>query len=62
MTSKTKSAISWEEKKVKLKRIFPKLTSADLNYTEATKFEMFNRLEFKLAMTSKEINEMIEMP
>jgi hypothetical protein len=54
------STLSWEERKVKLKRTFPKLTGADLNYTEVTKFEMFNRLEFKLAMTTEEINEIMD--
>ena len=57
-----KTASSWEEKIARLKRRFPKLTDSDLNYTEATKFEMFNLLEFKLALTAKEINSIIETP
>lgn len=60
--SRMQSSTSWEEKIVKLRKMFPKLTNADLNYTEAAKFEMYNRLEFKLAMTAKEINEIIETP
>ena len=57
-----KTDLSWEEKIVRLKMMFPKLTNADLNYPETAKFEMYNRLEFKLAMTAKEINEIIETP
>jgi len=53
---------AWEEKIVRLKRRFPKLTTIDLNYTEAAKFEMFKHLEFKLALTAKEINTIIETP
>lgn len=44
MGGRKRTDLSWEEKIVRLKMMFPKLTNADLNYTEAAKFEMYNVL------------------
>ena len=55
-TSTTKGQkSSWEMKKQFLKKNFPKLSAADLNFDEARKEEMFTWLEGKLALTRKEL-------
>ena len=56
----TDSKSTWENKKAKLKTRFPKLTEADLNFDETQKNEMFGKLEFKLGITSKELQVIIE--
>jgi hypothetical protein len=50
----------WIAQKAKLRVKFPKLTDADLNYDESRKREMLNSLEIKLAMTSQELQVIIE--
>ena len=52
--------INWAVQKAKLKTRFPKLTDDDLNFSEALKNEMFNKLELKLGITSKELQVIIE--
>lgn len=51
---------NWESQKAKLKLNFPKLTDSDLDYDETEKDKMFNKLEFKLAMTAAELKVIIE--
>jgi hypothetical protein len=46
---------TWEEQKERLKQVFPRLESADLNYYEYQKTEMFRQLEFKLGITTEEL-------
>jgi hypothetical protein len=46
---------TWEEQKDRLKQVFPRLESADLNYYEYQKAEMFRQLEFKLGITTEEL-------
>jgi hypothetical protein len=58
MIQKNKS--NWEERKAKLRLIFPKLIDADLNFNEVRKSEILSKLEFKLGMTAQEIQVIIE--
>ena len=51
---------NWERKKQFLKRNFPKLSEADLNFEESRKEEMFTWLEGKLALTRKELEYILE--
>ena len=46
---------TWEAKKKFIKKNFPKLRDADLNFEESQKEEMFTWLEGKLALTRKEL-------
>ena len=50
----------WIAQKAKLRVKFPKLTDADLNFEESRKREMLSSLEIKLAMTSQELQVIIE--
>lgn len=60
-TSTTKGQRStWETKKQFLKKNFPKLTAADLNFEESRKEEMFTWLEGKLALTRKELEYIVD--
>lgn len=60
-TSTTKAQrSSWEAKKQFLKKNFPKLTAADLNFEESRKEEMFKWLEGKLALTRKDLENILE--
>ena len=52
--------INWEAQKAKLKLAFPKLTVEDLNYDEMHKAEMLRKLEPKLAMTTEELQLILE--
>jgi hypothetical protein len=54
------SLLAWEAQKVKLKLWFPKLTDPDLDFGPAQKTEMLTRLEFKLALTTKELQTILE--
>jgi hypothetical protein len=56
-TSRQKS--TWEAKKQFLKRNFPKLSVADLNFEESRKEEMFRWLEGKLALTRQELEHIL---
>ena len=59
-TTATKGQKStWEAKKQFLKKNFPKLSTADLNFEESRKEEMFVWLEGKLALTRKELEYII---
>jgi hypothetical protein len=51
---------TWERKKQFLKRNFPKLSDADLNFEESRKEEMFTWLEGKLALTRQELDYILE--
>jgi hypothetical protein len=51
---------NWEVQKGKLRTRFPKLTDEDLNFDESQKAEMFSKLEIKLALTSEELQVIIE--
>jgi hypothetical protein len=50
----------WEEIKLKLKKKYPQLTTADLNYDETKKTEMLNKLQVKLGKTFKELQDIIK--
>jgi hypothetical protein len=52
--------INWETQKAKLKLAFPKLTAEDLNFDEMHKAEMLQKLEPKLAMTTEELQLILE--
>jgi hypothetical protein len=52
--------MNWEAQKTKLKLAFPKLTAEDLNYDEMHKAEMLQKLEPKLAMTTEELQLILE--
>lgn len=51
---------SWDAQKAKLKARFPKLTDEDLYFDLGQKAEMFRKLEFKLALTAAEIQDIVE--
>lgn len=51
---------AWDAQKAKLKLWFPKLTDIDLDFEPAQKTEMFSKLEFKLALTTKELQTIME--
>jgi hypothetical protein len=50
----------WEAQKAKLKKQFPKLSDADLNFDETRKTEMLAALEFKLSIPAEELQLVIE--
>jgi hypothetical protein len=62
MSPKTAAAYKpgWIVQKAKLRVNFPKLTDADLNFDESRKIEMFEKLEVKLGLTSKELQLIID--
>ena len=64
MTTATKVSstpkTNWETQKAKLKTTFPKLTEEDLNFNETQKDEMLRKLEVKLAVTTEELQTIIE--
>ena len=51
---------NWEVQKAKLKVMFPRLKEDDLNFEETNKREMISKLEFKLAMTAQELQDILE--
>lgn len=58
--SSRKTNSKWDEQKTKLKKQFPKLTDADLDFDETQKIEMLAALEFKLSIPSEELQIIIE--
>ncbi len=51
---------NWEVQKAKLRLRFPKLTEADLDFDERNKYDMLNRLQGIVGMTTKELQVIIE--
>lgn len=58
--SSRKTNSKWDEQRAKLKKQFPKLTDADLDYDETQKIEMLTALEFKLSIPAEELQIIIE--
>ncbi|HEY9047192.1 MAG TPA: hypothetical protein VIN08_14905 [Ohtaekwangia sp.] len=58
--SSQKANSKWEAQKMKLKKQFPKLSDADLDFDEIKKTEMLAALEFKLSIPSEELRIIIE--
>lgn len=50
----------WEAQKAKLKKQFPKLSDADLDFDQTQKTEMLAALEFKLSIPAEELQVIIE--
>jgi len=51
--------ISWEEKKEKLKSIFPSITDSDLQFTDGKQKVMIEHLAYKLGKTTDELRYII---
>lgn len=58
--SSRKTNSKWEEQKAKLKKQFPKISDADLDFDETKKVEMLTALEFKLSIPAEELQVIIE--
>ncbi|MFD1001046.1 hypothetical protein ACFQ21_17095 [Ohtaekwangia kribbensis] len=56
----SKANSRWEAQKTKLKKQFPALTDADLDFDETNKVTMFEALELKLSIPAKELQLIIE--
>lgn len=56
----SKANSRWETQKSKLKKQFPALTDADLNFDETEKVTMFEALEIKLSVPAKELQLITE--
>ncbi|TVQ08551.1 MAG: general stress protein CsbD [Bacteroidetes bacterium] len=51
--------ISWEEKKKKLKKIFPAITDNDLHFNDGKEKVMIEMLAYKLGITTNELRYII---
>jgi hypothetical protein len=51
----------WEAKKALLKKKFPQLTEADLDYDENRKNQMYSNLQLKTGRTIRELQDIIEI-
>jgi hypothetical protein len=51
---------NWEAIKIKLKKKYPQLTDADLNFDESRKTEMLTKLQVTLGKTFKELRDIID--
>jgi hypothetical protein len=51
--------ISWEEKKEKLKKIFPAITDHDLHFNDGKEQVMIEILAYKLGKTTDELRYII---
>jgi hypothetical protein len=56
----SKANSRWEAQKMKLKKQFPALTDADLDFDETNKVTMFKAMELKLSIPAKELQLIIE--
>jgi hypothetical protein len=52
-------SISWNEKKIKLKKMFPVITDNDLQYNDGKEKVMIEMLAYKLGKTTNELRYII---
>jgi len=58
-TVQSNKAISWEEKKERLKTIFPAITDNDLHFNDGKEMVMIEKLAYKLGKTTDELRYII---
>jgi uncharacterized protein YjbJ (UPF0337 family) len=59
MTSESNWHNNWQKVAGKLRKQYPELTDADLAYTQGQEDEMFTRLEGKIGLTKRQIEELM---
>jgi hypothetical protein len=58
-TLQPNKTITWEEKKEKLKKIFPTITDNDLHFNDGKEKVMIERLAYKLDKSADELRYII---
>jgi hypothetical protein len=58
-TLQSKKSITWDEKKIRLKKIFPSITDNDLQFNDGKEKVMIEMLAYKLGTTDEQLRYII---